>query len=83
MNAFSMRNLPMTLVIIGLAMNALDVLTAKADGGGILFNSTDGFLAGLDSSLPNVNLPGTSVRVNLGGYLIAIGGLWLLGRELT
>ena len=83
MNAFSMRNLPMTLLIAGLAMNALDVLTAKGDGGGILFNSTDGFLKGVDSSLPNTNLPGTSIRINLGGYLIAIGGLWLLGRELT
>lgn len=83
MNAFSMRNLPMTLLIAGLAMNALDVLTAKGDGGGILFNSTDGFLKGIDMSLPNMDLPGTSIRVNLGGYLIAAGGLWLLGRELT
>lgn len=83
MNLFSMRNLPMTLLIAGIAVNALDTLTAKNGGGGILFNSTDGFLKGIDSVLGDTMLPGTSIRINLGGYLVLIGALWLIGRELT
>ena len=84
MNLISMRNLPMTLLIAGLALNAIDTLTSKGEGqGGVLFNSTDGFLKWVDSSLGDNKLPGTEIRINLGGYLIAIGGIWLIGRELT
>lgn len=81
MNYFTMGKLPMTLLIAGLAMNALDTITAKNGSGGVLFGPT-GFLKGIDESLPDTNVPGTDIRINLGGYLVALGGAWMLVNEL-
>jgi len=70
------RNTGYTLLIVGLAAQAIDVLTYKADkGGGALFGP-GGLLAAVDQKVPKVTLFG--VPTNIAFWLIAAGVLILI-----
>ena len=80
------KNIPATLVMVGLALAVIEELTYKSGVGGVLFG-TSGYLKGIDAMLPAWTVPGTktlSVRypngypVRLDGYLMGIGAGMLL-----
>lgn len=62
------------LILAGIVLNGLDLVTSKAGTGGVVFGST-GFLTGINNKLPQVNVPTTSIPINLGGWLVIIGAV--------
>jgi hypothetical protein len=75
MKWFTMSNLPVTLLVIGLALNGIDVAMD-----GVLFGS-QGKLKGLNDALPQTTIPGTEIPINLGGWLVIVGASWFLGKK--
>lgn len=73
---------PEYLIIAGLALNLVDVVTAKQGQGGILFGPT-GWLRMIDEKLPHPTVPGTAIQLNLGGWLIVVGAGWWVVRKVT
>jgi hypothetical protein len=72
---------PSYLIIAGLALNLIDLMTAKSDGtGGAVFGA-NGFLAGVNNALPQVKVPYFGTPINLGGWLIIAGAGWWAYRE--
>jgi hypothetical protein len=66
-----MKKVAYTLIIVGLAVQALDVLTYKQEkGGGIVFGE-GGLLAGVDRAVPKATLFG--VPTNIAFWPIAVG----------
>ena len=85
MKYFNMQHLPWTLIVLGLAMNVIELATTPATnkaGGGKLFGAT-GYLKGVNDSLPVVQIPGTTSNINLGGYTLLVGLVWLLARKFA
>lgn len=82
---FSVSHLPWTLIVVGLGLNIIELATTpttnKANGGKLF--GTTGWLKGVNDSLPKVQVPGTTTNVNLGGWLLFAGLLWLLVRKVT
>lgn len=88
---FSMSNMPMTLMVSGLALNLIDIATTPTGTttGGKVFGA-GGALKAVNDALPTVYVPGTKsdiypsgVPLNLGGYLIAAGLIWWLIRRFS
>lgn len=80
---FSMNNLPVTLIAVGLGLNIIELATTPNTSGatgGVLFGST-GKLKGLNDSLPAVKLPGMDKNLNIGGWLILIGAAWWTAKR--
>jgi hypothetical protein len=73
------KNLPATLMMVGLALAIIEELTYKSGVGGVLFG-TSGYLKGINSMLPVWTVPGTktvSARYP-NGYPVRLDGLLML-----
>lgn len=88
---FTASNLPMTLMVSGLALNVIDIATTPTGTttGGKLFGP-GGALKAVNDALPVVYVPGTKseayvngVPLNLGGYMIVAGLIWWLIRRFA
>jgi hypothetical protein len=74
---FTQANLPVTLIVIGLILNGIDTVTDQKVFG------PNGWLAPVNDPLPDVNVPGTSLPINLGGWLVITGAIWLLVKRFS
>jgi len=86
---FGGKNLPYTLMGVGLLMNAVDIATGSAGSGGKLYGP-QGWLRQVNDMLPKVTVPGTKgvtsiypegIPVALGGWLFLAGLILLLWRK--
>ena len=85
MKYFNMKHLPWTLIVLGLAANIIELATTSSTNkaaGGKLFGTT-GVLKGVNDSLPKVQVPGTTQNINLGGYVLLAGVIWLIARKVS
>jgi hypothetical protein len=73
---FSVSNLPLTLIVIGVALNLLDAVTFSNPQGGLVYGVQRGFLSGLDEKIGNW-APG-QYQPHVGGDLILLGAIWWL-----
>lgn len=65
------RKLAIGLIVAGIATNIVDTFSD-----GALFGS-DGALKAINDPLPKVNIPGTSIPINIAGW-VTVAGLALL-----
>lgn len=82
---FSMGKLPMTLIVVGLGLNVVEIATTPATSGasgGKLFGTT-GILKSVNGMLPAMNLPGSAMPINIGGWMVIIGVVWLIIRKVS
>jgi hypothetical protein len=74
------KNTAYTLLVIGLAAQAIDTFTAKDATGGVLFGQ-NGALRSIDSAIPKATIPWINAQTNLAFWFIAAGLLILAYKK--